>query len=88
MEENKNSLYEEVEKKFNQDKFEEVITSLTDEILEKQKDPKLYELRGNAWNKKKDYDKAIADFDKAIEINPDNAVLYVLKGNTFYYKEN
>jgi len=39
-----------------------------------------YEARGLAHHKKRDYDRAIADFDKAIELNPDKVGFHISKG--------
>jgi tetratricopeptide (TPR) repeat protein len=48
----------------------------------------VYELRGVAWYQKKDYDKAIADYTKAIEINPQSAEAYYNRGIAWYDKGN
>ena len=37
-------------------------------------------LRGMAYNRKKQYDKAIADYDSAIRLQPDDADVYFLRG--------
>ena len=51
------------------------------------RDPKFYNNRGKAFGERGQYDKAISDFDKAIEINPryiraynNRGVVYRLKG--------
>jgi tetratricopeptide (TPR) repeat protein len=71
MEENKVSLRKNAEELFNLGKFEKVITSLTDEVLEKQKDAELYAWRARA-NHRLDYD--VADTmlfaQKAIDADP------------------
>jgi len=73
-------------------KFDEILSLLTVEELErddyKHTADELYIWRGNIWNKKKDYDKAIIDYNKAIEINPKNAELYLWRGNTWYDKKD
>jgi len=68
--ENPNTLRDKIEKSFIQGRFDDVTTSLTDEVLATQKDAELYVWRGNIWYNKKKYDKAIADYNKALEINP------------------
>ncbi len=42
--------------------------------------------RGNAWDDKGDSDKAIADYTKAIEINPQYASAYFNRGIAWYAK--
>ena len=43
----------------------------------------LYYNRGVAWQKKGDFDQAVSDYNKAIEINPRYAMAYNNRGNTF-----
>ena len=45
-----------------------------------------YEARGLAYHKKRDYDRAIADFDKAIELNPDKVGFHISKGISYIEK--
>lgn len=86
MTENMDNLNEESEELFNQEKFEEIIALLTDNVLEKQDNAELYAWRGNAWHNKMEYSKAIIDYNKAIKNNPNNAELYVWRGNAWYNK--
>jgi tetratricopeptide (TPR) repeat protein len=88
MKENTNTLREKVAELYNLGMFEDVITSLTDKVLETEKDEKLYVLRGNTWHDKEEYDKAIIDYNKAIEINPKAAESYLWRGITWYYKKD
>ena len=39
------------------------------------------------YYKKGDYDRAIVDFDKVIELNPDDAEAYYNRGNAYYEKQ-
>ena len=39
-----------------------------------------YYNRGIAWSEKKEYDKAIADYNKALAVDPNNANFYVNRG--------
>jgi Tfp pilus assembly protein PilF len=93
MEINANDLSKKVAELFNQEKFEEIITLLTDEVLkkklEKERDKvaELYVWRGNTWYNKKEYDKAITDYDKAIEINPKYALAFYNRGFAWVAKE-
>ena len=43
--------------------------------------------RGATWFARREYDKAIADYDKAIELNPEYAHAYVMRGNTWGVKK-
>ncbi len=76
MEINTTNLRESVAKLFTEGKFEEIVDLLSDEQIEaiiekKEKDAAadLYIWRGNVRYEQKDYDNAIADYNKAIEIN-------------------
>ncbi len=88
MENSTKNPFENIEKLFNLEKYDEILTLLTDEELELQKNTELYVLRGKTWNNKKEYDNAITDYNKALEINPTDSVLFVLRGNTLYNKED
>jgi tetratricopeptide (TPR) repeat protein len=44
-----------------------------------------YVFRGMAYNLKGDYDWAIADLDKAIELDPKNAIAYDARGSAYGY---
>ena len=46
----------------------------------------VYFYRGNACYFKGDYERAIADFDQAIELKPDDADAYFNRGVVYYYK--
>jgi tetratricopeptide (TPR) repeat protein len=46
-------------------------------------DAKSYNNRGIAYQKKRQYDKAISDYSKAIEINPRYADAYNNRGNAY-----
>jgi tetratricopeptide (TPR) repeat protein len=88
MKENTNTLREKVAQLYNMGKFEDVIISLTDEVLETEQNTELYVLRGNTWHDKEEFDKAITDYNKAIEINPKDAELYLWRGITMYNKKD
>jgi tetratricopeptide (TPR) repeat protein len=45
-----------------------------------------YRVRGNAWQIKKNYEKAIQDYNKAIELNPDDSFAYNNLGNSYLEK--
>lgn len=90
---NANSLTKKVKDLINEEKFEKIILLLTDEvlkkILEKERDKvaELYIWRGNAWYNKKDDDKAITDYNKAIEINPNYALAFYNRGFAWVVKK-
>ena len=43
-----------------------------------------YYNRGNAYSDKGDYDRAIADYTRAIEIEPDDSCVYYTRGDAYY----
>ena len=45
-----------------------------------------YNSRGISWNEKENFDKAIADFNDAIRLNPKLALAYNNRGNTWEKK--
>ena len=49
-------------------------------VPEVQNNAESYNNRGNAWYQKGDYDRAIANYSNAIEINPSFAVAYGNRG--------
>jgi tetratricopeptide (TPR) repeat protein len=55
---------------------------------ETKEDAEAYYNRGNAYKKNGQYDKAISDFTKAIEINPRHADAYYTRGVVYYYKKD
>ena len=42
-----------------------------------------YDLRGQAYENKGDHDRAIADFNKSLELNPNKAAPYVNRGRAY-----
>jgi tetratricopeptide (TPR) repeat protein/formylglycine-generating enzyme required for sulfatase activity len=46
-------------------------------------DPEFYNDRGLSYYNRKDYDKAISDYDKAIRLDPNRAVSYNNRGNAY-----
>jgi len=93
MEENTNTIRDKVAELFNQEKFDEIIALLTDEVLkkllekEKDKAAELYIWRGNTWYNKKDYDNAIIDYNKAININPNYELAFYNRGSAWVAKK-
>jgi tetratricopeptide (TPR) repeat protein len=55
---------------------------------ETKEDAEAYYNRGKAYKKNGQYDKAISDFTKAIEINPRHAGAYYTRGVVYYYKKD
>ncbi len=87
MEVNINDLNGEADELFNQEKFDEVIELLTDEVLEQQKDAGLYVTKGAAWYNKKDYDKAIKDYNEAINISSNYELAFYNRGLAWFAKK-
>jgi tetratricopeptide (TPR) repeat protein len=44
--------------------------------------------RGNFWNRKSDYDHAIADYDQALQLDPNYGYAYGNRGRAWYNKDN
>lgn len=70
MDVNTNTLKEKIEEFIDNEKFDGVIELLTDKVLETEKDPELYVWRGFTWYNMTNYGNAIADYNKALELNP------------------
>jgi tetratricopeptide (TPR) repeat protein len=47
-----------------------------------------YYERGKACHKKRDYDRAITDYNKVIQFNPNSAPLYSMRGIAYMEKGN
>jgi Flp pilus assembly protein TadD len=47
-----------------------------------------YNNRGDAFHNNKDYDRAITDCNKAIELGPNFARAYVTRGSAYFNKSN
>lgn len=87
MKESTNTLRQNAEELFNQKKFEEIIGLLTDKVLKIQKDEELYVWRGNSWYNKKNYNGAITNYNKALEINPNYGLAYYNRGLAWFAKK-
>ena len=74
---------ENIEKKEGTAPIEE-IRSENIQISRKELELKVHILKGNEYYYKKEYNKAIQCYDKAIEIKPNNAEAWNNKGNTLY----
>ena len=55
---------------------------------ETKEDAEAYYNQGNAYEKKGQYNEAISDYTKAIEINPMYADAYYTRGVVYYYKKD
>src|SRR5262249_50255351 len=56
--------------------------------MEAKKNAAAYYSSGNAHLNKRDYDRAIADYDQAIELDPKYAIVYVYRGNAYQAKKD
>lgn len=85
---NIDKLLERIKELSNAKKHDEIIKELTDNFLEgipkdkKDRVAELYLLRGNSWYDKGDYDSAIADYSKALEIKSNYALAFYCRATT------
>ncbi len=75
-------LLEKVKKLYDEKKYDEIIALLPDELMAKNE--KLWNAKGNAYSELNKFEKAITNFKKAIDINPEYADAYYNIGNTYY----
>ncbi len=62
----------------------DAIAKFTEAISLAPKDPNLYGLRCAAFNKNLQYDKALLDVDKMLELRPYNYQAYLMKGSCHF----
>lgn len=84
----KKSIEEKVKELIKEEKFFEIKKTLTDEILKNENSENLYIYRGNAFYYLKAYDKALADYETAIQIDPKSKTGYYNKGLTQFAMKN
>lgn len=79
------NLREKLKDFFDKEKFEEIIELLPDELFEEvgNEAAEFYIWRGNARYEQKDYDNAIDDYSKAIDINKDYTLAYYNRAFAF-----
>jgi tetratricopeptide (TPR) repeat protein len=46
-----------------------------------------YLVRGNAYDRRREYDRAIADYDEAIRLDPKYAMAYINRGNAYDWRQ-
>lgn len=66
--------------------YDESIDSLTQSLALKPDNDWAFSMRGDVYHYKKDYDKAIADYTKAIELDPKISLTYKLRARTLREK--
>jgi len=79
----KNDITDNEEKK--DEKENELILALTEQIDENPENDSLYFRRGVVFLEDKKFDSAIVDFSKAININNKKAIYYEYRGKTYFY---
>jgi tetratricopeptide (TPR) repeat protein len=68
--------------------FTSAIESLPTNVTVTTNPVEAYYFRGNAYLTKRDYDHAITDYDKAIQLKPDYADIYNNRGVSYYLKSD
>jgi tetratricopeptide (TPR) repeat protein len=63
-------------------RFTEAVTAY-DEAIKIQSHPWAYNNRALVYDKLKDYPKALADYERALSLNPDDALAYLNRGNVY-----
>lgn len=66
--------------------WKDELTLWNDTVGESPNKARPYLNRGNAYGKKGDHDRALADFDKAVQLNPDYAEAYYNRAVAYFYK--
>ncbi|MAX81496.1 MAG: hypothetical protein CL843_15150 [Crocinitomicaceae bacterium] len=82
---NVNKTIDQVKELFEQKNYEAIFSLLTDEFLKQKNNLYLYAWRARTYNQLKEFEKAILDLSKAIEIDPNNALAYHNRGNVYYH---
>jgi tetratricopeptide (TPR) repeat protein len=72
---------------YDQKDYETAIKEFTEAINRYGAYADAYLYRGTAYHNKEDYDKAIADYSRVIRLEPNNAHLYFLRGDIYYYQK-
>jgi len=89
MNENLENLKQKARQFFDEKNWDELIPICT-EIIELEKSPHdkafAYNSRGLSYYYKGDFDRAIEDFDKALELDPNYPGAYYSRGLSYYYK--
>ena len=87
----KECLRQKAEQLFQQKKWDECIPVLTEHIAleaDSQLKSEVFSMRGVAYNNKGNYDRAIADFNEASRLNPNDARVFHVRGVAYYNKSN
>ena len=84
-------LIERATQLFQQEKWDECIPVLTEHIsleVDSQLKAEAFSMRGVAYNNKGDSDRAVADFNEAVQLNPNDARAFHVRGVAYYNKSN
>jgi tetratricopeptide (TPR) repeat protein len=75
----------------NKQQYDEILSIITDDFLDKEKDEPyiidLYIWRGNTWYNIKEYDKAIADYEKVLVLDNNSALALYNRGFAWIAKK-
>lgn len=73
------TIYSNIDKFFEEKKYNEAMEYLNNEIAKNDDNPILYSELGRTYMALEDYDKAHESFDKSLSINPNNSEIYYYK---------
>lgn len=86
-----NEFIEKLKEFDNKQEYNEILSIITDDFLDKEKaEPSVIDLyiwRGNTWYNIKEYDKAIADYDKVLVLDSDSALALYNRGYAWIAKK-
>ena len=75
--------FDQIDLSFEEENYVDALVSLSEILAKQPNSNKAYQLRGNAFKELGKYEKAEADYTKAIELNPENPDPYISRSNLY-----